>query len=148
MQESALHGWRLADKVSLHMSNFPAKPKSLSWSRNGKWLATSGGQGLLLWPFKGKDGPMGRSAKQLAVRESLISSVAFQPKSNVVAIGYADGAILLLRQADEHMVIVRPPDGCAIGTLFWASSGNWLAFAACDRLAGVIDIAWGADGRL
>jgi WD40 repeat protein len=141
MQESALHGWRLADQTSLHMGGFPAKPRSLSWSRNGHWLATSGGQGLLLWPFKGKDGPMGHSARQLVARDDLAGAVAFHPKGRLIAVGYGDGVIVLLDWAAETMAVLRAPDREAVHRLLWAPDGTWLAFAAGDSLAGVINTA-------
>ena len=53
MQESALHGWRLADGQHMRMSGYPAKTESLAFNRNGKWLATSGADGVVLWPFFG-----------------------------------------------------------------------------------------------
>jgi WD40 repeat protein len=141
MQESALHGWRLADQTSLHMGGFPAKPRSLSWSRNGHWLATSGGQGLLLWPFKGKDGPMGHSARQLVARDDLASAVAFHPKGRLIAVGYGDGAIVLMDWAAETMAVMRAPDREAVHKLLWAPHGAWLAFAAGESLVGVINMA-------
>ena len=42
MQENALHGWRLADGQHMRMSGYPSKTESLSFSRNGKWLASVG----------------------------------------------------------------------------------------------------------
>lgn len=141
MQESALHGWRLADQTSLHMGGFPAKPRSLSWSRNGHWLATSGGPGLLLWPFKGRDGPMRQSARQLLIREDLVGAVAFHPKGRLIAAGYGDGAIVLLDWAAETMAVLRAPDREAVHKLLWAPDGAWLAFAAGESLAGVLATA-------
>ena len=45
MQENALHGWRLADSRNMRMTGYPAKTRSLSWSHDGQWLATSGAGG-------------------------------------------------------------------------------------------------------
>ena len=45
-----LHGWRLADRKHLRMSGYSAKVRSLSWSGDGDWLATSGSEQLILWP--------------------------------------------------------------------------------------------------
>ena len=42
MQENALHGWRLSDGQHMRMSGYPSKTHILSFTRNGKWLATSG----------------------------------------------------------------------------------------------------------
>ncbi|NNC00993.1 WD40 repeat domain-containing protein, partial [Corallococcus exiguus] len=52
MQENALHGWRLQpDKGHMRMSGYPSKTRSLSWSADGKWLATSGAEAAIIWPF-------------------------------------------------------------------------------------------------
>src|SRR6185312_13313318 len=51
MQESALHGWRLSDGQHMRMSGYPSKTTSLSFTRNGKWLASSGAESVVLWPF-------------------------------------------------------------------------------------------------
>ncbi len=51
MQENALHGWRLDDGKDMRMSGYPAKPRSLSWSAKGRFLASSGANAAILWPF-------------------------------------------------------------------------------------------------
>ena len=62
MQENAMHGWRVSDSKHMRMSGYPAKPRSLSWSPDGNWLATSGAEACVVWPFDGKDGPIGQGA--------------------------------------------------------------------------------------
>jgi WD40 repeat protein len=111
MQESAIHGWRLADKNDMQMSGFPAKPRSFSWSRKGDWLATSGAPAAVCWPFKGKDGPMGKDATERGQRAYLSTAVAFHPKSDTIAVGYANGEIAFVRVADERELTVRPREG-------------------------------------
>src|SRR5581483_2186583 len=60
MHEPALHGWRLADNRHMRMSGYPGRVKSMSWSAGGKFLATSGADTVIMWPFASKDGPMGK----------------------------------------------------------------------------------------
>ena len=96
MQENVLHGWRLQDSRHMRMTGYPAKTRSLSWSHDGAWLATSGADAAVVWPFKDKDGPMGKAPRECGVREARATMVAFHPKALVVAIGYADGAVLLV----------------------------------------------------
>jgi hypothetical protein len=62
MLEPMLHGWRLFDGQHIRMSGYAARVMSLSWSAGGQWLATSVATRLVLWPFHGKDGPMGKNA--------------------------------------------------------------------------------------
>ena len=42
MQENSLHGWRLSDGQHMRMTGYPAKTQALSFTKNGKWLASSG----------------------------------------------------------------------------------------------------------
>src|SRR5215469_13654006 len=50
MQEPALHGWRLADRKDMRMQGYAARVRSLDWTADGKWLASSGSTQLILWP--------------------------------------------------------------------------------------------------
>ncbi len=51
MQEPALHGWRLADGHHMRMTGYPARVRSMQFTADGKWLATSGANEVILWPF-------------------------------------------------------------------------------------------------
>ena len=63
MQENALHGWRLIpDKGHMRMSGYPSKTRSFSWSGDGKWLATSGAEAAIIWPFEVEGRPHGQGA--------------------------------------------------------------------------------------
>ena len=89
MQENALHGWKLADGKHMRMTGYPAKVKSLSWSAKGKWLASSGAPAAIVWPFQGKDGPMGKAPLELGTRANImVTCVAFHPADDILAIGY------------------------------------------------------------
>ena len=127
MQENALHGWRLPDKTDLRMDGYPAKTKSLSWDRRGRWLATSGADCAIVWPFVGKLGPQGKPPLELSRREALVTAVAFHPAEELLAIGYGDGAAVLARLTESAVQnLVDPGDGAVIG-LAWRSDGKALA---------------------
>jgi len=140
MQEPALHGWRLADRKDMRMSGYSARVRSLDFSVGGKWLATSGSRELILWPFQGKDGPMGKTPRVLAPAEVQAEVVASHPKQDVVAVGYADGLVLLVRIEDGAEILARKGTGAPIAALAWSASGTALAFGAEDGEAGVIDL--------
>ena len=80
MQEPMLHGWRLADRKHMRMSGYASRVTSMSWTADGDWLATSGAPQLILWPFQGKDGPMGKEPRVLAPAEHRVEVVACHPK--------------------------------------------------------------------
>jgi len=141
MQESTLHGWRVADKGHMRMSGYPSKTRSLSWSHDGNWLATSGADAAIVWPFQAKDGPMGKAPRECGIRPARVSQVAFHPKALVLAIGYDDGCILLCRLTDASELLVRPASGgSGITALAWDPIGAQLAFGAEDGAAGVLTL--------
>jgi WD40 repeat protein len=140
MQEPVLHGWRLADGKDMRMSGYGARVRSLDWTVGGKWLATSGSTQLILWPFQGKDGPMGKTPRILAPTEVQADVVACHPKQDVVAVGYADGLVLVVRIDDGAEVLARKPADAPISALAWSATGRMLAVATEDGDAGVIDL--------
>jgi WD40 repeat protein len=48
MQESTLHGWRIVDAKNMRMSGYSARVRSMSWTADGNFLATSGSEQLIL----------------------------------------------------------------------------------------------------
>lgn len=141
MQENALHGWRLADGKDMRMTGYPAKPKSLSWSAKGRYLASSGANAAILWPFHYKDGPMNRQPLQLGPREVLVTRVACHPREETVALGYADGLVMTVRFADSHEARFRKPGGSPVSALAWDATGARLAFGCEDGAAGIVSLA-------
>jgi WD40 repeat protein len=140
MQENALHGWRLADGRNMRMTGYPSKTRSLSWSHDGHWLATSGAEACVVWPFKDKDGPMGKPPRECGVRPHRITQVAFHPRALVVAIGYADGLVLLCRLGDSAEILVRDADGGAVSALAWDKQGARLAIGTEAGAAGLLTL--------
>ncbi len=140
MQENSLHGWRLQpDRGHMRMTGYPAKIRSTSWSADGKWLATSGAEAAIVWPFDSKEGPTGKAPRECGVRPARVSRVAFHPKAPVLAIGYEDGCILMVRFADGAELLVRPAvAGSAISALAWDAGGGRLGFGCVDGQAGIL----------
>jgi WD40 repeat protein len=139
MHEPALHGWRLADNRHMRMTGYPGRVRSLSWSAGGKALATSGADTVILWPFAGKDGPMGKQPAMLAPLQARVTQVACHPKQDILAAGYSDGTILMVRIDDGAEILVRGK-GEPVAALAWNAKGTMLAFAAEDGEAGLLDL--------
>src|SRR5271169_359581 len=140
MQENALHGWRVADARNMRMTGYPKKTRSLSWSHDGHWLATSGADACVVWPFRDKDGPMGKAPRECGVRSARVSQVAFHPRALVVAIGYTDGLMLLCRLGDGAEILVRAPGEGAISAFAWDLTGARLLFGLESGLAGLLTL--------
>ena len=136
MQENALHGWKLSDGKHMRMAGYPAKVKSLSWSAKGRWLASSGAPAAIVWPFLTKDGPIGKAPVELGTRgDSMVTSVAFHPTEEVVAIGFADGMILAGRVADQKEVLLRRQGKGAVTSMDWDAEGRRIAFGSEEGAA-------------
>ncbi len=140
MHELALHGWRLADNKHMRMTGYPGRVRSMAWTAGGKFLATSGADTVILWPFASKDGPMGKEPAMLAPLQSRVSAVACHPKQDILAAGYADGTILMVRQADGAEILVRRNAGTPVSGLAWSANGSRLAFATEGSDAGLLDL--------
>ncbi len=142
MQENALHGWRLQpDRGHMRMSGYPSKTRSLAWTRDGKWLGTSGAEAAILWPFDSKEGPTGKAPRECGVRPAKVTQVAFHPGSPVLAAGYEDGCILLIRLSDASELLARrAAPGSGVTALAWDRSGKRLAFGCGDGQAGILNL--------
>jgi WD40 repeat protein len=125
------------------MTGYPAKSRSLSWSHDGKFLASSGAEACIIWPFADKDGPMGKAPRECGVRNSRVTKVACHPKAFVVAIGYDDGCVLMCRMSDGAELLVRRASSLsgAITALVWEADGARLAFGTDGGTAGWLDVA-------
>ena len=141
MQEPMLHGWRLADGKHMRMSGYAARVTSLGWTVGGRFLATSGSTQLILWPFQTKDGPMGKEPRLLAPSEHRVEVIACHPRQEIVATGYGDGMVLLVRIDDGAEILAKKPGAAPVTALAWSADGRLLAFGTEDGEAGVIDLA-------
>jgi WD40 repeat protein len=141
MQEATLHGWRLADGKDMRMSGYSTRVRSMAWTAGGKWLATSGSEQLILWPFASKDGPMGKQPRMLAPSTRRAVVVACHPTQEVVATAFEDGVVLLARIDDGAEILARRPGGAPVSALAWSADGSKLAFGAEDGEAGIVDLA-------
>jgi WD40 repeat protein len=141
MQENALHGWRIADGQHMRMSGYPTKPESISFSRSGRWLASAGADAVVLWPFFG-GGPMGKPPVEIAGGGSVVvRRVLFNPRSDVVAAGFADGRVVLADIESRRVLPIAPPGHGAVSALAWNDAGSHLAFGTEQGFAGVVDLS-------
>jgi WD40 repeat protein len=140
MQEPMLHGWRLVDGKDMRMSGYSAKVRSMAWTAGGRWLATSGSEQLILWPFAGKDGPMGKQPRMLAPSRSRAVTVACHPTQEIAAVAFEDGVVLLARIEDGAEILARR-GGSPVSALAWSADGSRIAFGTEAGEGGVIDLS-------
>jgi WD40 repeat protein len=62
------------------------------------------------------------------------------PKQDILAAGYSDGTILMVRLADGAEILVRRNGTAPVSALAWNAKGTLLAFAAEDGDAGLLEL--------
>jgi WD40 repeat protein len=120
-QDNSVHFWRIASGNDSQMSGFPAKPRSVSFSHDSRWLATAGDAALCLWPFDQR-GPEGRAPVRLAGHKDVVTELAYAPLVELLLSGDKGGMVALWAPP----MLTTP--------------------VAVSRLTGkVTHVAWGAD---
>ena len=76
----------------------------------------------------------------LAPLQARVSVVACHPKQDILAAGYSDGTILMVRMADGAEILVRRNESAPVAALAWNGKGTLLAFAAEDGDAGLLEV--------
>jgi WD40 repeat protein len=141
MQENQLHGWRLSDAKDLRMGGYPAKVKSMAFLSKGMLLATAGASGVVVWPFGGSNGPMGKDAAEIGVEEgAMVAMVAGTPARPILAAGLDDGRIWACDLTSRRIETIKAEKGAAITALAVSPAGERLAWGDEDGLAGVVDL--------
>ena len=141
MQENSLHGWGLPEGKHMRMSGYPAKTRSLSFSKGGKWLASSGSDAMIVWPFFG-GGPMGKAPIELAGGDGInCTQVAANPRDDIVAGGFEDGLVVVADIGSSRILPVVPPGNGPVTALAWNLDGTRLAIGTEKGFAGIVDFA-------
>ncbi|MDQ3366314.1 MAG: hypothetical protein M3680_12890 [Myxococcota bacterium] len=121
-QDNSVHFWRIASGKDAQMSGYPAKPRSLSFSHDGRWLATAGDAAISLWPFD-KRGPEGRAPVQLEGHPDVVTEVAYAPLVDLLLSGSKDGTVAI-----------------------WAPPKLKTPVSLARMTGKITRVAWGADG--
>jgi WD40 repeat protein len=138
MQENQLHGWRLADSKDMRMGGYPAKVKSMVFLDRGRLMATSGASGLVIWPFGGADGPMGKEAAEIGYQDGAsVTRVAALAGGSRVAAGLYDGRVWTADLSGGGVRFVKAEKGEPITALALSPDGGRIAWGDEAGGAGV-----------
>lgn len=131
-QEGSLCGWKLpnVEEAPIDVQGYETKLTQLSWNKNGKNLATSGGCWIVVWDFSGK-GPEGKKPTMLE-DDRKVTQMSYQNHGELLASGTKDGSILFWRPAvPERPRLVFEVDA-AINHLRWSEDGSLLVICSED----------------
>jgi WD40 repeat protein len=141
MQDNQLHGWRVADEKNLRMGTYPAKVKSLAFLAKGNMLATSGANGVVVWPFAGSTGPMGKQAAEVGYDEAaMVVRVATAPALGWVAAGLDDGRVWACDLAGQKIVPIKAEKGSPVTALAMSPDAKRVAWGDEAGAAGVGEV--------
>jgi hypothetical protein len=81
---------------------------------------------------------MGKTPSLLAPYSQRVAVVACHPRDEIVAAGYEDGLVLLLRIADGAEILAKRPGEAPITALAWDRGGSTLAWGTEAGEAGIV----------
>lgn len=100
----------IEEQDTLQMWGFPTRVRGMSWSDDGRWLATAAGSGVVLWDTSGR-GPKGRTPTVLDGHTDFVTTVAWQPRGSLLASGGDDARICLFAPTGQVARRVADSDG-------------------------------------
>lgn len=132
-QDSTVHFWMVESGEHAQMWGFPTKVLQLSWDATGRWLATGGGSGVVIWDCSGP-GPMGRQPEILECHVNKITTLAYQPAGEYLVSTDADGLVCVWEPSKHKDLIGGKSLTAAASCLRWSSSGKLLAVGQADGI--------------
>lgn len=124
-QDSSIHLWYLDSGEDFQMSGYPTKVKHLSWSADGRFFATGGGQDLIIWDCSGT-GPQKKKPAVLPVHSQPISAVRFSHTDSQVASAGEDGLVYLF-DLELGAPLAGLLDDSGVTALAWSRDDKILA---------------------
>ena len=82
----------------------------------------------------------GAPRMEMAPLSARVSAVACHPRQDILAAGYSDGTILMVRLTDGAEILVRKNGGAQVAGLAWNGKGTLLAYAAEDGDSGLLEL--------
>ncbi|MFO1072454.1 MAG: hypothetical protein U1E17_07185 [Geminicoccaceae bacterium] len=133
---------RVADGLGGPVLSYPAPVRSLAWSGAADALVTGGAFRVVAWsmahpPLGGHTGGALATGRPGLV---LVETVAAHPRRDLVAAGYANGQLGVMRLGRPDELALRTETGEAVAALAWSGDGRRLAAGTRDGAALLIEL--------
>ncbi|MFO0902309.1 MAG: hypothetical protein U0939_04870 [Pirellulales bacterium] len=139
-QDSTVHFWKVKSGEDAQMRGFPTKVLELAWHSSAGFLATGGGDAIVLWDCRGA-GPSGRKPKMFQGHDARITQLAFQRIGDLLASADDHGKLMIWRPFTQSMPLVatNAPEG--VSRLEWSHGDHLLAVGGKRGTIGVLRVA-------
>jgi len=127
-QDPSVHLWIPETDIELQMSGYEGKVKHLSFDKDSRWLATSGGRDACIWDCAG-EGPEGREPAMLP-HDAPVCAVAFQHTHGLLASASADGVVMLWSPERKQPLRATVKMPVAATKLAWSPDDRLLAIGS------------------
>jgi WD40 repeat protein len=124
--DATVHFWYVKTGEDLQMSGYPTKVRELAWDATSRFLATGGGEAVVIWDCSG-NGPAGSTPLAFELHEKTISAVAFQHRGPVLASAAPDGKVALWYPGGSAKVQATAEFGEGVSQLAWSPGDGRLA---------------------
>ena len=138
-QEQSIQIWELPFRPGeeLAMSGYPGKVRELVWHYSGRYLATGGGEEVMVWDC-GNKGPAGTTPRILEGHRGRIHALAYQGKGHLLASGGEDGLVLLWNAGKSTTPLRRFRLPSTITSLAWSRDDQRLAIGCQDGTVAIL----------
>lgn len=114
-QDLAVQVWPqpFEEGEELAMSGYVGKVRDLAWHRSGRYLATAGGDEIMVWDCGGT-GPEGKTPRMLRGHGARVTALAFQRRGHLLASGGQDGQVLFWNAGKMSDALRQSRLGCPV----------------------------------
>lgn len=139
-QTASVHIYDFTRDYPLHIQGFDAKVRAMTFSADGRKLATGGSPIVTIWPCTGKKGPEGATPVQLDGHDADVSAAAFSQADGKLATGDGTGCILIFTFEGKRVQRKRLRLDSGISTLAWHAEKEWLGVGMEDGTVSVLSL--------
>ncbi len=121
-------------------SAIPTPTRSLAWSRPANAIVTAGAYRAAAWSMAHPPLADATVGALQTGRPGLVvvDRVAVHPTRDLIAVGYANGQVGVMRLGQRDELLVRQDGGGAATALAWSDDGEHLALGTADGLAALV----------
>ena len=131
---------RLADGLGGAVLGYPTPTRSLDWSVAGNAIVTAGAYRVAAWSMAEPPLADATTGALQTGRASLVvvERVAAHPSRDLIAAGYANGQVGVMRLNQRDELLVRQDGRGPVTALAWSPDGEHLALGTADGLAALV----------